>query len=363
MCFIQIPQGGIDSLPVNFFLNNLLSVVALHEDSASSSVECDICDSGDPPVNRCTTCCCFLCEFCSQAHLRARGTRSHGLVSLEEAKKMGSVALAKPPLCKEHEGEVMKLFCVTCDKAICRDCTIVEHREHEYTFVKEAYSTGRESLQNIISETRTMVPMLEGALQSVSDMKTRVQSRAKQAMQDVTQCCDDLTACVKIRRERLIDMTEELKTLKLEALEMQQEELEMALASVKSSVEFTERALKNCSEIEVLNTHKQLSSRLQGFNSAKWRLKPCTDDIVKLNVDMNQLTQTMKNFGAITDAETSAGLSTVSTVTIASYADVLRARHAGGKLRDEPKEAMRYKKLFVESKSHVNHNCQETEWN
>ncbi|KAL9963675.1 hypothetical protein ACROYT_G027202 [Oculina patagonica] len=308
---VEIPQGQIDSLPVNFFLNNLLSVVALHEDSSHAGVQCDICDSGDPPVKRCSTCCSFLCEFCSQAHLRARGTSSHNIMSLEEAKQMGSVAMAKPSLCKEHEGEVMKLFCVTCDKAICRDCTVVEHRDHEYTFVREAYSTGRESLQNILSETKTRVPMLEDALQSVLEMKTRVQSRAEQTVQEVIKCCEELTACVNIRREGLIQLTEELKKGKLKALQIQQEELEMALASVKNSVEFTEKALKNGSEVEVLNMHKQMSSRLEGFNSAKWQLKPCTDDVVKLNVDMKQLTQEMKNFGAIASVEASAARSTV----------------------------------------------------
>lgn len=311
LCLTQIPQGQIDSLPVNFFLNNLLSVVALHEDLPHSGVQCDICDSGDPPVKRCTTCCSFLCEFCSQAHLRARGTSSHDMMSLEEAKKMGSVTMAKPSLCKEHEGEVMKLFCVTCDKAICRDCTVVEHRDHEYTFVREAYSTGRESLLNILSETKSRVPMLEEALQSVSEMKTRVQSRAEQTVEEVSKCCDDLTACVNIRRKWLIQLTEELKKGKLKALQIQQEELEMALASVKNSVEFTEKALKNGSEVEVLNMHKQMSSRLEGFNSAKWQLKPCTDDVVKLNVDMKHLTQTMKNFGAIADVEASAAMTTV----------------------------------------------------
>ena len=315
LCFTQIPEGGVDSLPANFFLNNLLSVAALHDESASSSVGCDICDSGDRPVNRCTTCSCFLCEFCTQAHLRARGTSSHGIVSIKEAKNIGSVAMAKPLLCNEHEGEVMKLFCATCNKAICRDCTVVEHREHEYTFVREAYSSGRESLLNIISETKTMVPMIEQALQSVSDVKTRVQCHAEQAMQNVTNCCDDLTACVNIRRQRLIQTAEEFKVLKLKALGMQQEELEMALASVKTSVEFTEKALKNGSKVEVLNMQKQLASRLEGFNSAKWQLKPCTDDIVKLNVNMNQLTQLMKNFGTIREADTSAGLSTVTMET------------------------------------------------
>ncbi|KAJ7392716.1 hypothetical protein OS493_010369 [Desmophyllum pertusum] len=240
----EIPQGKVDSLPVNFFLNNLLSMVALHEDSDRSNLECDNCDSGDPPVNRCTTCCHFLCEFCTQAHLRARGTSTHGMVSVEEAKKMGSLVVAKPSICKDHKGEMTKLFCVTCEKAICRDCTVVEHREHKYTFVKEAYSTRRESLLTVLSETKTRAPVLEEALQSVSDMKTRVQCHAEQTVQEVTKCCDDLTSCVNNRRERLIHMTEELKKVKLKALQIQQEELEMALGSVQNSVDFTEKSIE-----------------------------------------------------------------------------------------------------------------------
>ncbi|KAJ7382998.1 hypothetical protein OS493_031501 [Desmophyllum pertusum] len=45
---VEIPQGDVDLLPANFFLNNLLSMVALHGDSDRSNLECDNCDSGDP---------------------------------------------------------------------------------------------------------------------------------------------------------------------------------------------------------------------------------------------------------------------------------------------------------------------------
>ena len=64
----QIPQGQVDLLPANFFVNNLLSVVALHKESESGGLECGNCESGDAPVNKCTTCLHFLCEFCTQAH-------------------------------------------------------------------------------------------------------------------------------------------------------------------------------------------------------------------------------------------------------------------------------------------------------
>ena len=287
-------------------------MVALHEDSAHTSVGCDICDSGDPTVNRCTTCCIFLCEFCSQAHLRARDTSSHDIVSVEEAKKMGSVAMAKPSLCKEHKGEVMKLFCATCDKVICRDCTVVEHRNHEYTFVKEAYSTEKERLLDILSETKTRIPMLEEALQSVSEMKTRVECHAQKTVQDAIKCRDELVDCANIRHKQLIQLIEELRMVKLKGLQVQEEELETALTSVKNGVEFTEKALKNSSEVDILNMRKLMSSRLEGFNSANWHLKPCTEEVVQLNVDMQQLKQAMKNFGTITEGQASAGMSTVT---------------------------------------------------
>ena len=311
LCITQIPQGQIDLLPVNFFVNNLLSMVALHEDSESHNLECDICDSGDPPVNRCSTCSHFLCEFCTQAHQRGRSTRSHSLMSLEEVKQMGTTVVTKPSLCKEHEGEVMKLFCETCEEAICRDCTIVKHRDHKYTFVKDAFLQGKESLLKILSDTKRKASILREAVDGVSKMKKSVQSSAEQTVEEIINCFDELTACLDARRGELIEKVEELKKAKLKSLELQQEELGTALGSVQSSVEFTERAFENGSEVEILNMCKQMTCRLQDLNSAKWQLEPCIDDGLKFKSD-NQLKHEIATFGEVTDVVTCASVSTVT---------------------------------------------------
>ncbi|KAJ7392711.1 hypothetical protein OS493_010364 [Desmophyllum pertusum] len=309
---VWIPQGKVDSLLVNFFLNNLLSVVSLHGDSEDSNLECDNCESGDPPVNRCATCCHFLCEFCTQGHRRGRGTRSHNLMSLEEAKQMGSVAVMKPCFCKEHQGELIKLFCETCDEVICRDCTIVKHRDHKYTFVNDAFSKGKESVLKILSETKTKASTLKEALDGVSEMKRNVQSHAEQTLREVITCFQELTTHLNTRCEELIHDIEELRKSKLKSLEIQQGELETALGSVESSVEFTERALENGSEVEILNMHKQMSCRLQELNSAEWKLEPCADDAMKFKAQDKQLKQEVATFGVITDVATHAGTSTVT---------------------------------------------------
>ena len=275
-------------------------MVALHEDSKNSNLECDICYKGDPPVNRCITCSHFLCEFCSQGHLRGRSTRSHKLISLEEAKKMGSVAMTKPLFCKEHEGEVIKLFCETCEEAICRDCTIVKHRDHNYAFVKEAFTKGKESLMKIISKTKTNTSVLKGAVESVLQMEESVRSSADMTVQEIIEYFDELSLCLNARCEELINKVDELKNAKLKSLEIQREDLETALGSMQSSVEFTERAFNNGSEVEILNMRKQMASRLQALNSAKRQLKPCVGSGFNFKGD-NQLEHHIGTCGVVSD--------------------------------------------------------------
>ena len=320
-------------------------MVSLHGDSGSSNLECDSCESGDPPVNRCTTCGHFLCEFCTQAHQRGRGTSSHHVMSLEDAKQMGSVAVRKPIFCKEHDGELLKLFCETCDEAICRDCTIVQHREHKYTFVKDAFTKGKESVLKILSETKTKTSVLKEALDGVSKMEKSVHSHAEQTVQEIVNCFKELTACLNTRCGELIHDVEELKKAKLKSLEIQQGELETALGSVESSIEFTERALENGSEVEILNMRKQMSCRLQELNSAKWVLEPNAHDVFKFHAD-SKLQQALPNFGDVTDVATHAGMSIVTmghgpegvmynTLNGQSVEFLITAKECNGKKRTE----------------------------
>ena len=308
--FTQIPDGNVDFLPVNFFLNNLLSMVSLHGDSGSKNLECDLCDNGDPPVNRCTTCCHFLCEFCTQAHRRLRNTREHCLVSLEEAKKMGSEAVKKPSFCKEHDGELLKLFCETCNEAICRDCTIVKHREHKYAFVKDAFAKNKESVLKILSETKSKAGLLKEAIDRVSEKKRGVELGSKKTVQEVIEFFQNLTASLNSRCEELVHSTLKLKQAKQKSLNNQQEELEAALCTLQSSLEFIEKALENGSEVEILNMHKQMTGRLQELTSTKWQLEPCAHDVFTFSA-CDQLEKMITNFGSVTDRLTCACTSTV----------------------------------------------------
>ncbi|KAJ7392722.1 Tripartite motif-containing protein 45 [Desmophyllum pertusum] len=143
-------------------------------------------------------------------------TKTHRLLSLEEAKEEGPIAVVRPAFCKEHEGEMLKLFCETCDEAICRDCTSWSNRE----------------------TTNTLL--------------SRLLFQRNRLCKKVITCFQELTTHLNTRCEELIHDIEEFKMSKLKSLEIQQGELETALGSVgKQCKNFTERALENGSEVEI----------------------------------------------------------------------------------------------------------------
>ena len=115
---------------------------------------CEHCDSGDSVVSRCTNCSVFMCEFCVTVHKRINAFKGHQILSLAEVQKLGSKALVKPAFCEKHTGESLKLFCETCQETICRDCTIVDHREHKYNFVAEVAGRERKVVEACLQKNK-----------------------------------------------------------------------------------------------------------------------------------------------------------------------------------------------------------------
>ena len=131
---VQVDENTASTLPSNFFVNNLLATMAITNDEPTvKKMLCDNCDSEDTVKNRCIECGMFLCQFCTESHKRSRSTKRHKILTIDGLKsESGPQKVAEKVRCSKHEDEVTKLFCKTCQTTICRDCIIVDHREHKY---------------------------------------------------------------------------------------------------------------------------------------------------------------------------------------------------------------------------------------
>ena len=302
-------------LQANFWVNNFISLLGVVRsgDKAQKQLICEGCDSGDTVVSRCAECSVFMCDFCVKAHKRMHNFKHHQIVSLEEVKSGGPKALVKPMLCEKHRGETLKLFCQSCDKPICRDCTIVDHKTHEYLFVADAAAKEKKSVKQLLDKTKVKVPILSIGVKAVEEMEKRVKAKETAVNKDIDAFIDKNVRILEEKRASLKYEANTISQAKMKQLEAQREGLMIALASVSNSVEFTERALKDGSDVEVLSMKQQLVTNLSKLSSSTWKCKPCQEDTLQLRVDQD-LGQVAGNMASVKDMRVAPEKCTVSMV-------------------------------------------------
>ena len=253
--------------------------------STGKPLICELCNSGDQAVSRCTNCKVFMCEYCVTAHKRINTFHGHRILTLLEVKDLGSKALAKPSFCTKHADEVLKLYCDTCQKTICRDCTIVDHRDHKYNFVADVAERERKAVEAVLQETKAKDVAVEEGLKAVKDMESRVHFKIVEVSKDVDVFFDEQ---VKTLEEMRANLKLEVKTqgqAKLKALSNQEEMLALSLAQLRNSTDFAEKALKDGNDLEILSIKQQLIQRLAQLNASQFHCKPCNSDYLKLKTN------------------------------------------------------------------------------
>ena len=253
--------------------------------STGKPLVCEHCNSGDSAVSRCTNCKVFMCEYCVTAHKRINAFLGHQILSLAEVKNLGSKALAKPAFCTKHTDEVLKLYCDTCQKTICRDCTIVDHRDHKYNFVADVAERERKAVEAVLQQTKAKDVTVEEGLKAVKAMETRVEAKIARVNKDVDVFFDEQ---VKALEEMRANLKLEVKTqgqAKLKALSNQEEMLALSLAQLRNSADFAEKALKDGNDLELLSIKQQLIQRLAQLNASQFHCKPCNSDYLKLKMN------------------------------------------------------------------------------
>ena len=146
--------------------------------------------------------------------------------------------------------------------------------------MKDVYKKEKAAVNQRLGETKAKQSELEDALKGVVEMKTRVQRAGERVAQQINTSVDTLIEKLNDRRNDLLQQAGEIEQGKLKGLHVQQEELELALSTVTSSVVFTEKALRDGSQVEVLSMKKQMSDRLREVKTGKWQLHPCTGDFI-----------------------------------------------------------------------------------
>lgn len=190
-----------------------------------------------------------------------------------------------PPCCKEHPTEVAKFLCQTCSDIVCRNCVVREgHRNHKYLSIQNASTKKRQAIQDSLDNTKQKLSGLRGSIFWVGEMKKQVEMRASEAEREIDYLIDQNLATLERKRTQLKRDIAVLRDKKVQQLQIQKESLTLALEEIRSGVEYTEHAMSQMSDVELITVKNQFSG-LPDFNEVALQWEPCRTSNFGIEVD------------------------------------------------------------------------------
>lgn len=193
----------------NFFVKDTTEV-------PSSTVEksnqvCTSCEDKAEANGFCVECVEWLCKTCIRAHQRVKFTKDHTVRQKEEVSPEAvGVTSQRPVFCPFHKKEQLKLYCETCDKLTCRDCQLLEHKEHRYQFIEEAFQNQKVIIDTLITKLMEKTKYIKYTGNQIQNRIIEINQNQKQVEQDIKVAIFTLMVEINKKGKALLHQLESL---------------------------------------------------------------------------------------------------------------------------------------------------------
>ena len=263
-----LPEGNVDNLQTAVFINRLKDQYTQLEKALSKEVKCEMCSTSEALAEAfCRQCNKFACMKCIESHQRLKALFiGHEIISLDEVKKVGAedLVIKSSPAkeCPLHQ-EALKMFCFDCSKFICRDCTIKDHRDHDFEFSRVAAITKKKELMDSLKPLREMEGRLSGAVEEIKRAQLQLEAQAVSVANNINTSFEELHTILERRKQQLLEEATREVNSKITRFKRLEEKMSIASAEVCSIINYTEQCVRHCSDDEVMCMHAEIGSRIQ----------------------------------------------------------------------------------------------------
>ena len=264
-----LPGGNEDNLQTAFFVNRFKALYDKQERALSKEeVKCEICTTSElKAVAFCRQCNMFICKKCAKSHPRMKTFfDGHEVISLDEVKKVTAkeVFTKGPPItkCQVH-AKSLKMFCFDCNRLICRDCTVKDHRDHDFEFNYVAATKKRKELMENLKLLSEVTASLSLAMEDIQTTEHELAAQGESVANKIETSFEEFHTIIERRKQELLEETRRKVSEKMANLQGQKMNLSISGAEVLSIVDYTERCVKHCSDDEIMCLHAEIGSRIQ----------------------------------------------------------------------------------------------------
>ena len=264
-----LPPTGADGFPTAFFVNRMKSLHDAMEKvqgaTSSGDLICEQCRS-DKAVSFCRHCAQYICDHCRESHRRMKMLSGHTVVSFEELRRNAEenlpIVQPEPMRCKEHQ-EQLKIYCFTCNQLICRDCTILDHKDHHFQFVSKCAPQIMQALQEKLGPLQSTQAHIQDARKQLEQSGNKITAQGTNLEKVINGSFDEMIEVLERRRRELLTTVRGRVEEKLSSLSSQEKGLEVCTAQIQSLVDFVGQNIGNASDEEIVSIHKQLQCKIE----------------------------------------------------------------------------------------------------
>ncbi|XP_059582442.1 transcription intermediary factor 1-alpha isoform X4 [Alligator mississippiensis] len=289
----------------NFFVKDTTEV-------PSSTVEksnqvCTSCEDNAEANGFCVECVEWLCKTCIRAHQRVKFTKDHTVRQKEEVSPEAvGVTSQRPVFCPSHKKEQLKLYCETCDKLTCRDCQLLEHKEHRYQFIEEAFQNQKVIIETLITKLMEKTKYIKFTGKQIQNRILEVNQNQKQVEQDIKVAIFTLMVEINKKGKALLHQLESLAKEHRMKLLQQQQEVAGLSKQLEHVMNFSKWAVSSGSSTALLYSKRLITYRLRYLLRARCDASPASSNTIQFHCDPSFWAQNIFNLGSlvIEDKET-----------------------------------------------------------
>ena len=153
----------------------MLDVVSVQSRAKSKATKCSKIQCEKHAIAHCMKCELFMCETCLEFHGSWPAFAKHTVLSISELTKAASknhAMLRGKPRCSKHESKVLKFYCQTCGKLVCRYCIDFDHakQNHLCVPVEDVADEKRQSFKTSVDSLEDKLKKESEALETVTNV-------------------------------------------------------------------------------------------------------------------------------------------------------------------------------------------------
>lgn len=276
----SLPSKGVEGFSTNFIAANLVELLSFHGDSTKSPLDIRKCENeidDNPATSKCLDCEFYLCGPCTALHTKQRITKNHKLVSIAEIKSGEVRQLSQKRYCPEHDEEELKLYCTTCEKVICRDCIIVTHKRHNYTFIKDITEEMSKKLQILSASVTKKQEDIHSIIDHIQEEKKKEEQRKLSQMQSVEmffgKSIDEVQTRIATLQNHIMKLEQHQTTVlqefdsasssHIKQLTVQEEEIQLSCVRISSALSFSQQLVSSASSTDLAMMSHQACQQFQ----------------------------------------------------------------------------------------------------